>query len=339
MNDITESIYPMPTGDGLSFSGRYRDAIFGDNVLENPNHDRFSYLDTVQSYVLNSSGYRGPEFSNNIDLLFSGCSFTYGTGIPEDGIWGSILARKLDMSYNNISLSGASIPWMTRQLFAYFKKYGNPKILVCLFPNPTKLLFASDADILTSDDGYVEPSTQDLSGKKSLYSTTLHRVLKPKDRPDYSKKPHNLNDIINLDLVVQICMQNIRALEQYCRATGIEFYWSTWSKDFSSMLESQGLLDLYDFSHYVGLDSDLWSRRDGPLSKDLLYIDKAAKEYCLDNHFNQNCSCPMECHLDFAQKYDELFYIGSDIIEGHPHFGVHRHTHMAESFMKRIKSN
>lgn len=335
---VSKSIYPMDNGS-LSFSGKYRDAIFGDSFLDHPNHDRFAYLDDVQSYALNSSGYRSPEFSANTDLVFSGCSFTYGVGIPEDGIWGSILAEKAGMSYNNISLSGASIPWMTKQLFAYFKRYGNPKVLLCLFPNPTKMLFASDPDILVADDGYVESSTQDVDGKKSLYNTTLHDVLQPVNRPETSTKPHNLKDVIGLDLVMQICIQNIRALEQYCRATGIQFYWSTWSKDFSFMLESQGLLDLYDFSHYVSLDYDLWSRRDGALSKDLFYDNHKSKNACLDNHVGKLCHCASDCHSESASRYGDSFYRGTDVFEKHPHFGVHRHIHIAESFIKRMEAN
>jgi hypothetical protein len=337
--NILKSVYPVQSGDGVSFSGRYRDAIFGDAFLENPNHDRFAYLDSTQEYVLNSSGYRSPEFFEGVDLLVSGCSFTYGIGIPESGIWGSILAEKLGMSYNNISLSGASIPWMTRQLFAYFKKYGNPKVLVCLFPNPTKLLFASDPDILVSDAEYVESSTEDFDGRKSLYNTTLHEVKDPKDRPEYSRRPHKLENVISLDLVIQICMQNIRALEQYCRATGINFLWGTWSKDFSHMIESQGLADMYDFSNYVSINEALWFRRDGALGRDLLYGDHESKSFCLNNHVGQDCSCFENCHLDLGTSYGESFYRGTDIFEGHPHFGVHRHMHMAETFMDRIINN
>lgn len=330
------SVYPMDDGDGLMFSGKYRDTIFGDYLLENPDHKRFEYLDNVQEYRLNSSGYRGPDFIANVDLLIAGCSFTYGVGIPENGVWGSIIAKQNGYSYNNISMSGASIPWIVRQIFAYFKKYGNPKKLICLFPNPTKILFTSDSDILISDNGYVDNTTQDIDGKKSVYNTSLHDVLSPEKRSEYSKKPHDLKDIINLDFVIQICMQNIRSLEQYCRATRIEFVWGTWSSDFSHIIESQGLLELYDFSHYVKLDLNLWGRRDGPMSKDLFYKSKNAKDFCLNYHSGLDCSCYTECHDDLSIEYGEEFHIGSDIFENHPHFGVHRHVHIAQSFMKAI---
>lgn len=339
MNHIAESSYPMRDGIKISFSGKYRDAIFGDDLLNHPDHDRFGYLDDVQEYRLNSYGYRGPEFNSNTDLLFAGCSFTYGTGIPEDGIWGSLIAQQMNMSYNNISSSGASIDWIVRQLFAYFKKYGNPKTLLCLFPNPTKIFFASDSEILISDDGYVEKTTQDIHGLKSLFSTTLHRALEPRDRPEYSKKPHKLEDVVSMDFVIQTCMQSIRSLEQYCRATGINFYWSTWSKDFSFILEQQGLVDLYDFNNYVRLDHHLWSRRDGAMSNDLFYKDLDTVEACTKDHYGVNCSCFIECHSELIPKYGNQFYTGTDVFEKHPHFGVHRHVHMAESFIKRINNN
>lgn len=287
------------------FSGKYRDAIFGDNMIYYPNSDGHVEYDITQEYRINKSGYRGPELSEGIDMVVAGCSFTYGMGVPENGTWGSILANSLGMSYNNISQNGASIPWIVRQLFAYFKEYGNPKVLVCLFPNLTRTFFSSDSEILISDDGYVEDSTHDLDKRKSIYNTELSHIPANQDRPKYSKKPHSLEDVIGLDFIVQIAMQNIRMLEQYCKSSGIKFVWGSWSEAVCDMIEGQGLSSEYDFSHYAPTGYRLWNDALG-------------------------------CHQELLEKYGSSFKIGTDDLHGHPHFGVHRHVHFAEAFRDRL---
>lgn len=323
-------------GNDSVFSGKYRDALFSDSMIEYPNKGDHSLVDQIQTYEVNSSGYRGPEFSKTVDFLFAGCSFTYGMGVPEDGIWGSLIAKELGWTYNNLSKNGASIPWIVRQLFAYFKEYGNPKTLVCLFPTLTRTFFASNPEILISDNGYVEDSTKDLESKKSIYNIELGNVYKSSSRPAYSKKPHNLEDVVNVDSAVQISMQNIRILEQYCRSSGINFIWGTWSEAFSSLMEGPGgLLENYYFEHYVGLDVDHWGSRNVSGLPDRLFSSAEDQRFCKRHHRGIDCSCPLQCHSEMSNKYGQSFYLGTDGLHGRqPHFGVHRHIHIAESFIK-----
>jgi hypothetical protein len=290
-----------------SFSGRYRDAIFSDKMIHYPNKDGHAKVDPVQEYTINSSGYRGPEFTTNVDLVVAGCSVTYGMGVPENGTWGSILANLTGFSYNNLSLNGASVQWIVGQLFAYFNQYGNPKTLVCLFPNFTRSLFCSDSDILVSSDGHMENSTKDVESKKSLYNIDLSSIPSKKKRPKYSKAPHKIEDVANIDISVQISMQSIRMLEQYCRSNGIVFFWGSWNQPVCSMIEEQGLSKDYDFSHYVPTEYLMWENGGQP-----------------------------SCHQEFLDEYADSFHVGTDNLQGQPHFGVHRHIHFAESFMDRI---
>lgn len=316
------------------FSGKYRDAIFSDKMIYYPNSGDHADNDVLQEYKINFAGYRGPEFAQNIDLLFAGCSFTYGMGVPENGIWGSIVANKTNKTYNNLSQNGASIPWLVKQLFAYFKQYGNPKTLLCLFPNPTRLFFTSDSDILVADGGHIEESTVDFENKRSVFNTELSHLPSIKDMPKYSKRPHNLEDVINVSMVIQISMQNIRMLEQYCRSSGIEFLWSTWSEALSSAIEMPGgLAELYDFGNYVKSENDLWSTDPwGPMDK--FYGDTKTRNSCTHELV---CDCMINCHEQMQDIFNNDFYAGSDNVTGQRHFGVHRHIHYAESFMNRMK--
>lgn len=327
------------TGNHTVFSGKYRDAIFSNKMISYYGGGDHSGYDDVQDYKLNSSGYRSPEFIKNVDLLVGGCSFTYGMGVPENGVWGSVIADRLGMTYNNISQNAASIPWIVQQLFGYFNQYGNPKTLICLFPTLTRTLFPSNPDILISDYGYIEESTVSLSGDKSIYNTELSNLAIASERPKYSKRPHNLEDVVSLDFIVQIAMSNIRMLEQYCKSSGIQFLWGSWSESFCSMMEKPGgLLELYEFDNYVSMEYELWKDKPDQMASDVFYVSPESRKICNDTHNKTNCDCHISCHQEYLDKYPKSFYRGTDILDKHPHFGVHRHIHFAEAFMKRLSN-
>lgn len=332
----------LDTGRGNNavwFSGKYRDTIFGDSMIQYSPDNNHKNIDNIQEYLINSSGHRGPEFSKGTDLLFAGCSFTYGLGIPENGIWGAILANRRGLTYNNISRGGASIPWIIRELFAYFKKYGNPKTLLCLFPGLTRTFIASNPDILeVGGPRGVDRFTKDLDDRKSVCNIDLGYMAEIEDRPLYSKRPHLIEDVISADILVQISMQNIRMLEQYCRSSGIEFLWGTWSGGFAKMLEEQKLSEIYDFSHYVSMQDRLWARKIEPSVEDRFYGTLENAQECKASHGEVDCSCHVQCHLDYIEAYPDAFYMGTDnlISSNNAHYGVHRHLHYADLFEERL---
>ena len=81
------------------------------------------YLDKKNTYSINSKGFRSKEFEPNTDIIFSGCSFTFGVGIPEDAIWGVQVANNLKMSYSNLSIPGDSVMGIINNIYQYFKTY------------------------------------------------------------------------------------------------------------------------------------------------------------------------------------------------------------------------
>ena len=45
------------------------------------------YSPDLYTYDLNTHGYRSIEFSNDVEILTVGCSFTFGTGLPFEYTW------------------------------------------------------------------------------------------------------------------------------------------------------------------------------------------------------------------------------------------------------------
>jgi hypothetical protein len=335
--DIT--CLPSNTGNDTFFSGKYRDAIFSDKMIRYPNANGHKDEDIVQSYDINSLGYRSPEFSIGADLLFAGCSFTYGMGVPENGIWGSVVADRLGLTYNNLSQNAASIPWLVKQIFAYFNEFGNPKVLLCLFPPLTRTFFPSNPEILISKASQSDYSTEDSSGEKSIFNIELSSMNKNSSRPSYSKKPHYVEDVLSTDFLVYTSMQSIRMLEQYCSSSGIQFLWGSWHHPFCSIMEGPvGLTDRYNFNSYVKTGYDMWKDKDNKLDPDVFGETPQSEALCLAKHDGGACSC-YDCHSDLSNLYGDAFYKATDTLRGHPHFGVHRHIHIAESFINRLEAN
>ena len=107
--------------------------------------------DGTNSYKVNKHQYRSKEFEKDADLLFAGCSITYGEGVVEPAIWGNIIASKLNMNAFNIGISGASVHLIVNNLFNYFKEFGNPKNLICMFPDFLRMQMYSNSAHMKSD--------------------------------------------------------------------------------------------------------------------------------------------------------------------------------------------
>jgi hypothetical protein len=60
-------------------------------------------------YVLNYLGFRNETSPDHIDLAAFGCSFTFGTGLPVDKLWHTLIGNKLNMTSANYGMPGASI--------------------------------------------------------------------------------------------------------------------------------------------------------------------------------------------------------------------------------------
>jgi len=61
------------------------------------------------TYRINSNGFRCPEFDTTGDwFLALGCSYTMGIGLPESGLWPTMVAKSLGLNCANLSWGGSS---------------------------------------------------------------------------------------------------------------------------------------------------------------------------------------------------------------------------------------
>lgn len=290
---------------GLEWSDKL---VYGFDELDNP-----IYFDKKNQYKLNSLGYRSEEFDGSADLLYAGCSNTFGMGIPEEGIWGTVLAKKLGLSYVNLSKQGASVEWIVKNIFSYLSTYGNPKEIYCLFPDLYRILLPTDKRVLTSHSvgPFKKGDNHNVVLEAQLYGGGVGELI-----PEYSRAPHDVRNVLPVNFSIYLYVQHILMLSTYCKSHGIKFVWSTWHIPTSDMFVDLKNRFPADYSGFVELDSKKWN------------LTKTA------NNPWDTFEDP-GCHPDLEQKYGLNFHRGMDDVHGveHVHTGTHRHAHWAESML------
>lgn len=264
------------------------------------------------TYSMNSDGYRSAEFSKGTDLVFSGCSYTFATGLEDKYIWGNQLASSLKVSSSNLGQEGWSTQAIVKNIFSYFEEYGHPKILACLFPDLQRMEAVLNPYLLRE----FGKSDSRFNHEEALDKTFSHTHLREYDlslRPKYSKMPHSWEDVIPLEMPLMMSFHYLHMLIQYCKAAEIKFYWSTWNWDFSDLLRQ--IMDypdpLMDLSGYVPIDRAIWETDPMP-----------------------------DCHLEERARNPQTFDWSLDHGAGNwGHNGQHSHLHTAEAFLQKINQS
>jgi len=86
------------------------------------------------SYKFNRFGFRSDNnFEGSNSILFLGCSYTMGIGLPYECIWPVIVSKKLNLQCVNLGIAGTAADTCFRMSLYWIKKI-NPKIVVYLQP-------------------------------------------------------------------------------------------------------------------------------------------------------------------------------------------------------------
>jgi hypothetical protein len=338
----------------LRFSGNFKEAIFGKTIMPMPtpvswadsniqkNHDSHNV------YSLNNYNYRGPDFSNDYDLLTAGCSQTFGIGVPDDGPWPVHVSEMLNASYVNVSMPGASIEWIIDSIYRYIDTFGKPKrgILV-LFPDILRHDVVINSEINdtteTSDNDFIPQYYSDDRKLKLLsYSPAGYPA------PNYLKKPYPIENTMTLEESVKASIAKIRDLERFCRLADINLVWSSWADSLVWLVRE--LPDEYQFDNYVKMTGlSLWkshlyrleatdSDPEGIADYKLAHMEDTMADFGCSNELAeaQKCVCFWPCHQDLVVKYGLSFHEGTDrFTRDGSHYGVHKHIHIAEDFSAR----
>jgi hypothetical protein len=206
-------------------------------------------------YKLNKDGFRSKNFepykNDQLNVLVSGCSLTFGEGVPEEVSWPSMLQSELsevsnkDVVLYNLGYPAASIQLIIKNTISFINKYGKPKFLFMLLPNIDRgLIFdKSKKKYVTAIPGYFQPKEDKRREESKVYI-------------DFSEN-YEISDIL-LHVSIQINL-----LESFCNEAGILFKWSTWNEDSQKIFKELG------FKNFLEWDLDYFSKVKN--TKDLPY--------------------------------------------------------------------
>jgi hypothetical protein len=318
-------------GKFSNYTAKYLKKLLGGQFLSG-NSAPHSPADPINKYNFNSDGYRSREFGLDNRILAAGCSFTFGSGVPEDAIWANVVGDKLDIPNAVLASPGASTSFIIEELFAYFKAYGNPEVVLCLFPNHERLEVPCDGELISSPPGHVDPLVDTVDAAN-------YSVLSRK----YIKRPYNVEHITTEEMGLYRAIKNIRMLEQYCASTKINLIWGTWNVKFNEILLELNGTNEFNFNNYFDVINGGCHSYQKNISSKItkVFYDYESYSNCRWLHKDTDCDCSTNCHQELLEKYgSDQFNIGMDhhvvgIEAAHP--GAHIHAHYAEAFLTQIK--
>ena len=291
------------------------------NKLKTPNLN-IIYHSPTHPYSLNSLDFRSKELESQTEVLFSGCSFTFGVGIPEDKLWSQIVAKKINVKHQNIAVPGSSPILIASNFFEYCRIYGNPKTFICLFPD-----FYRTFRVTNLNYGYKKNNKQMNKlkniqfGSKDYYEDITLIDPNGKNLPKIVQFPTPIEDIMQPDSAYMLNMIAINLMEQYCKSSNIKFLWSTWRTDNAWAINKIKEKAPNRFLEFVDIKNDEW-----------IFDNKTMT----DTHILE--SQDIFCHENLMRNEGKLFYVGFDSDTGNndAHWGSHRHQHTAEEFIKAL---
>lgn len=195
--------------------------------------------DPELTYISNNYTYRSDNFNEKDsaeNMLYSGCSFTYGIGVPYNSTWASMLNNSLGYEkFYNLGMAGASFESIIFDIYTYIKKFGMPHGIVILFPPPTRILSMEDEKIIR---------------------VSSFRVVNLKDKEERKFFQEN-KDILNYDLWIMKFYNMISALELFLDSVGVKFIWGCWdiyvNKIFDNVTSLKHYINIYgpNYEYFV----------------------------------------------------------------------------------------
>jgi hypothetical protein len=113
---------------------------YKENLKKNKNLlVKHGWIDRKITYKFNSLGFRCDEFEQNRDcILFLGCSYTFGVGLPLETIWPTLVANKLKLKCYNLGIGGGSNDTAFRLGYHYIPML-KPKAVILLSPSADRV--------------------------------------------------------------------------------------------------------------------------------------------------------------------------------------------------------
>ena len=219
-------------------------------------YSHFLYLDDLDkegydlhkdfTYTVNSNNFRNEHFSKlsgkDYNVLALGCSYAFGTGLPEEFNWPRILESYIKNKEKNTKLvnlgsPGLGVDSLINNLISFISEYGIPDAIFALLPDMNRHVIFHPRD-----NSFIQyaPSTRNIEEKRS-------------DPYIFSKvKSYAFEDRMYSSI------NQIRMLEELCKAYGIKLFWNSWSGVDANIYADLKFNNLCPFYNYSLIDEEVY---------------------------------------------------------------------------------
>lgn len=196
-------------------------------------------VDDDNTYRINRFGFRGGD-EVDADILASGCSITFGLGLPESARWTNLLGNKFNEDVLNVGSPGADVPTVCQNIIQYCMANKMPKKVFCLFPDFFRRMVLLDKEFYNSKTSGTVDNDELLlsfcSPTVNLHKNSIFMEVEDTKYIEDSRSPHQL---------IFESITFIYMLESFCSTNNIELHWTTWHLPTSMILDE--MLKLEEF--------------------------------------------------------------------------------------------
>ena len=141
------SIYKELAGQTVNWLSGDSLKLYNKNLINRYDDlKKHNWIDNHFSYTFNSLGFRSNEFTQDPTIMFLGCSYTMGLGLPVDFIWPELVSKNLKMNCANLGISGGSCDTAFRLCHGYIDRI-KPKVVVLMIPPGVRCENVNDKDV------------------------------------------------------------------------------------------------------------------------------------------------------------------------------------------------
>ena len=280
-------------------------------------------VDRDNDYNINELGFRG-DINYDSEIIALGCSYTFGVGVPEDGLWTNILSNKINKDIINLGVGGYTIKKICELAIKYVSQNKKPKTIIALFPSFFRGMLIEDINFYSSSRNTSPKENKKIrtqlsfeselyydKGQDSLFfiNTDGPKFFKSKD-----KVTRYMENVLSPHQLISDAIDAISILQSFCYSHGIDLYWSTWDRKTSILLDTLMRIPNFKLKNYI--------------------------------KFYENSFCKLDHNSNLVDH--PSWNIGSDICvdlsnnilkEWPSHPGIHYHYHLAEVFEHLFTNN
>lgn len=297
---------------------------FSENVVSSRRTSEDKSLETideVNTYQINSIGCRG-EIDENSEVLASGCSITFGLGVPESGRWTNLLAKKINKSVTNLGSPGASVENICMNTIQYCLNSKMPKEIFCFFPDFLRSMVVVDKEFYKSKVNRGNIGTRD-----SLHQVFCNPTI-VKDNKSVFMEVEDQKYIEDSTSPHQLILNSVKfiyLLESFCLSNNIKLYWTTWNTSSSNILKELSKMENFKLKNFTSLY---------PTDSEYAGVGAFVLDTCNpDTHEHE-----FKDHPSWNKGSDYAFINGEKTLKmSHP--GVHVQEHIADFFYNLYKAN